>query len=251
MLTMIKEIAEHRSIRRYKDTPVPAEVMRRVLEAGVRASNTGNMQVYSIIVTTDAALRERLAPCHFNQPCAVQAPALLTFCADVNRFSLWCRARGAEPAYDNFIWFVNAMTDAVLASQNVALEAEANGLGICYLGTTAYNAPKIAEILDLPRGVIPVTALTVGYPDEAPPLTPRLPLEAVVHDQTYRNYTDADLDRLWSEREASDETVKLLEINALPNLARIFTERRYKGDDNLAFSRSYFEALREQGFFNQ
>ena len=64
-------------------------------------------------------------------------------------------------------------------------------------------------------------------------------------------YSDADIDRLWSEREASEETLRLLDENQLPNLARIFTERRYVKNDNIHFSRKYFEEMKKQGFFNQ
>lgn len=248
---MIKEIFEHRSIRKYKPDAIDPAVLRRVLEAGIRASNTGNMQVYSVIVTTDHEMKDQLAPCHFNQPMVRQAPALLTFCADVRQFSKWCRLRGAEPAYDNFIWFINGTIDTVLASQNISLAAESEGLGICYLGTTTYTAPKIAEILELPAGVIPVTAITMGYPDGMPPLTSRLPLEAVVHFERYHDHTDDEIREIWSEREASEETAMLIEQNQLPNLAQIFTRNRYKKEDNLHFSREYFEAIKKQGFFNQ
>jgi nitroreductase len=247
---MITEIANHRSYRKFIDQPIPQETVREMLEAAVRASNTGNMQVYSIIVTTDKPLLEVLAPLHFNQP-AAHAPAIFTFCADVRRFSRWCALRGARAEYDNFVWFLSAMTDALLASQNLALQAEACGLGICYLGTALYNAPEIGEALRLPEGVIPVMALSCGYPAAEVPLTDRLPLEAVVHEQTYHDPTDDELERLWAAREASDETAELLNVNGLPNLARIFTERRYRGDDNRAFSRKYFEELQRKGFFNQ
>ena len=249
---MIKEIAEHRSHRKFRPEAIPAGVMREMLEAAVRASNTGNMQVYSIVVTTDGALLQKLAPCHFNQP-AAQAPAIVTFCVDVRRFSRWCELRGATPGYDNFLWFLSAMTDALLASQNLALQAEAHGLGICYLGTTFYNAPEISDILHLPQGVIPVMAVACGYPvaPEQIPLTDRLPLEAVVHEDVYRDPTDAEIENFWAAREASQETAELKKANDLPNLARIFTERRYKGDDNKAFSRKYFDELVRKGFFNQ
>ncbi|MCD8173442.1 MAG: nitroreductase family protein [Alistipes sp.] len=248
---MINEIKNHRSVRSYTSQPVPEEVLNEILAAATRASTTGNMQLYSIVVTEEQPMKERLAPCHFNQPCVTQAPVLLTFCADIRRFSLWCRQRGAEPVYDNFAWFFNAATDALLASQNAALEAEAHGLGICYLGTAIYTASRICDILSLPEGVVPVTAMVVGYPAADTSLTDRLPVDAVVHRETYKDYTPGDIDRIWQERERSRETAGLLEANGLPNLARIFTERRYKGEDNLAISRSYLECLKKQGFFNQ
>lgn len=252
-ILMIPEIFSHRSIRHYLSKPIPEEVLQRVLEAGIRASNTGNMQLYSLIVTTSPEIRAELAPCHFNQPMVTQAPALITFCADIHRFSQWCRQRQAEPQYDNFLWFVNGVIDTILASQNIVLAAEHEGLGICYLGTTPYNAQEIAKILQLPQGVIPVTTISLGYPDpeKMPSLTDRLPLEGVVHRERYHDYTPEQIDQIWAEREASEETAELLAANELPNLARIFTERRYTGKDNLFMSRKYFEMLKQQGFFNQ
>lgn len=248
---MIKEIFEHRSIRKYKQDAIPAYILQKILEAGIRASNTGNMQMYSIIVTSDPDIKKQLAPCHFNQPMVTQAPVIMTFCVDIGRFSKWCRLNDAEPAYDNFLWFMNGTIDGVLASQNIALAAQSEGLGICYLGTTTYTATKISEILELPEGVIPVTAMVMGYPESVPPLTDRLPLEAVVHYERYHDYTDSEIRELWAEREASEETSRLLKENGLPNLAQIFTRNRYKKEDNLLFSREYFEALKKQGFFNQ
>lgn len=248
---MIEEIFNHRSVRSYRSDPIERTLLDRILEAGTRASTTGNMQLYSMVVTTDPEIKERLAPCHFNQPMVTQAPVVITFCADVRRFSLWCRLRQAEPCYDNFVWFANSVIDTVLASQNVALAAESEGLGICYLGTTTYNALEIAEVLHLPGGVLPVTTVTLGYPASVPPLTDRLPLDGVVHREIYRDYTPEEIDSIWKERESSEETRRLLQENELPNLARIFTERRYRGEDNLVFSHKYFEALRKQGFFNQ
>lgn len=106
-------------------------------------------------------------------------------------------------------------------------------------------------MLALPEGVIPVTTVTMGYPDKLPPPTDRLPLEGVIHRERYHDYTPEAIDAIWADKEASEETAGLLQANDLPNLARIFTERRYKGEDNRLFSRKYFEMLKKQGFFNQ
>ncbi len=243
-------LLKHRSIRKYRSTPIPEEVLHECLEAAARASTCGNMQLYSLVVTRDEELRRQLAPCHFNQPMVSEAPCVVTVCADVHRFTMWCEQREADPAYDNFAWFLNAATDALLAAQNLCIAAEAHGLGICYLGTTIYTAGDIARILELPKGVIPLTTIVLGYPAETPELTDRLPLEAVVHYEKYRDYTAAEIDELWAEREESPLTKRLLEENGLPNLARIFTERRYVRKDNLAISASYLALLREKGFFN-
>ena len=247
---MKNTIFKHRSVRRYKPTPIAEDILNNILEAASRASTCGNMQLYSLVVSQSEQMRSRLAPCHFNQPMVMQAPCLVTVCADIHRFSMWCRQRNAEPVYDNFAWFMNAVTDALLATQNLILQAEYHGLGACVLGTTLYTAADIAKILALPQGVIPVTAVVLGYPDESPALADRLPMEAIVHIENYTEYTSSEIDELWAEREESDESKAIVEQNGEENLAQVFTRHRYKGEDNLAISRSYFELLKKQGFFN-
>jgi hypothetical protein len=131
----IETLLNHKTIRNYKPDPIANDVLNIILEAGFRASTTGNMQVYSVIVTKDEEKRKELCKLHFNQKMVEQAPVLLTFCADFNRFNKWCLQRGAQPGYDNFLSFFTASIDALLVAQNVAVAAEAYGLGICYLGT--------------------------------------------------------------------------------------------------------------------
>ncbi|OFX19747.1 MAG: NADPH-dependent oxidoreductase [Bacteroidetes bacterium GWA2_31_9b] len=181
----------------------------------------------------------------------MQAPVLLTFCADINRFNKWCKARNAEPGYDNFLWFTNAVIDAMLVAQNCCIAAEEKGLGICYLGTTTYTADKIIEILTLPKGVIPITTVIMGYPNENPGLTDRLPLEGVVHYETYKDYSTEDIDRIFADKEALESTKKLLIENKKESLAQIFTDNRYKKADNLHFSKVFMKVLHDQGFLNQ
>ena len=243
-------ILNHRSIRKYKEDKIDKAVIDRILQAGIRASNTGSMQVYSIIVTQDKEKREALLPLHFNQEAVKQAPLILTFCADLNRFNKWCNLRDAKPEYDNFLWFYTASIDATITAQNCALAAEAEGLGICYMGTTNYTADKIIEILELPKGVLPVTTLTIGLPDEDPGLTDRLPSEAVVHYETYKDFDEEDIDRIYNELEKSEFARQLLEENKTETLAQVFTEKRYTGTNNIHFSKSLLEVIKKQGFWN-
>jgi len=247
---MLYTIFNHRSIRKYKNTLIPEKILNNILEAGCKASTTGNMQLYSIIVTKDEEKKNKLWELHFKQNMVKQAPVLLTFCADINRFNKWCKNRDAEPGYDNFLWFTNALIDAILASQNAALAAEAHGLGICYLGTTTYQADKLIELFNCPEGVIPVTTLVIGYPDENPPLTDRLPLNGIVHDEFYSDYSSEKIDEIYSEKENLPSTKKLLLENQLENLAKIFTEKRYAKKDNLYFSKLFLEVVNKQGFMN-
>jgi nitroreductase len=228
--------------------PVEKAKLDAVLEAAIRASNTGNMQVYSIVVTTDGTLREKLWEAHFKQDMVLQAPVHLTFCADFNRFTKWCNQRKADPGYDNYLSFLTGAIDAMLAAQNAAIAAESLGLGICYLGTATWMASRMIEILGLPKLVVPVTAIVIGYPDENPPLTDRLPVEGVVHLEKYQDYFPADTERIHAAREALESTAELLRINGKETLAQIFTDNRYKRADNRFFSRAFLEVLENQGF---
>lgn len=247
---MIKEIFEHRTIRKYKSDNIENEKLKNILKAASRASNTGNMQVYSIVVTKSKEIKEQLLACHFNQKMVVEAPVVLTFCADFNRFNKWCEYRNAKPGYDNFLSFYTATIDAIIAAQNASLQAENEGLGICYLGTTNYTASKIIEILNLPKGVVPVTTVVVGYADETPKLTDRLPIEAIVHNETYHDYSKEDIDRLYAEKESLEETKELIKINETETLAQIFTEKRYTKANNIHFSKDLLDVLKSQGFMN-
>ncbi|MBN2892589.1 MAG: nitroreductase family protein [Bacteroidales bacterium] len=247
---MIDAIFKHRSIRKYKNTPISDDVLNKILEAAIRGSNTGNMQLYSVIVTKDEEIKKQLWESHFKQNMVVEAPVILTFVADINRFHKWCELRNAGIAYDNFLWFYNATIDAVIAAQNACVEAEANDLGICYLGTTTYMAENIIKILDLPKGVVPVTTVVVGHPDENPSLTDRLPFDAVVFNEKYSEQTSEQINELFYEKENLDFTKALIEENQTENLAQIFTQKRYKKADNLHFSKEFLKILEKQGFMN-
>ena len=145
----MERFKDRRSVRKYKRQEVPEEMIAALAEEASRAATMGNMQLYSLVVTTDADV-------HHHQPMVEEAPAVLTFCADFHRFSRWCEERKAEPGYGNFVSFINAATDTLLFAQAFITLAEERGLGTCILGTTVYNPDRIIEALHLPRLVVPV-----------------------------------------------------------------------------------------------
>ena len=247
-IPMINKLKERRTIRQYLDKEIDDCLLDELLETAFRAPTTGNMQVYSVIVTRKQENKERLAPAHFNQPTVTQAPVVLTFCADFNRFVKWCEASHAQPGYDNFQSFVTAAIDALLVAQQFCTAAELSGLGCCYLGTTTYNAPQIAEALQLPRFVIPITTLTVGYPANQPAQVDRLPLEAIVHHEAYRDYSPEDIKHLYAEKESLPENRQFIAENHKETLAQVFTDVRYTRENNELFSKIYLDFIVEQGF---
>lgn len=246
---MIDIMKNRRTIRKYTEQDIPEELLNELLEVAVRASNTGNMQLYSVVVTRDQSNKEKLAPAHFNQPMITTAPVVLTFCADANRFVKWAEQRKAEAGFDNLQTFITSTIDAMLFAQAFCDAAEENGLGICYLGTTAYNADKIIEALSLPRLVVPIVTVTVGYPAmPLPEQVERLPLAAVIHQEAYVDYTPDMIDELYGEKEALEVNKQFVKENNKETLAQVFTDVRYTKKNNEYFSEVLLKVLKEQGF---
>ena len=246
---MIECMKKRRTIRQYTEQEIPENLLNELLEIASRASNTGNMQLYSVVVTRDKAGKEMLAPAHFNQPMITSAPVVLTFCADANRFVKWAEQRKAQAGFDNLQMFIAATIDAMLFAEAFAEAAEERGLGLCYLGTTAYNADQIIRILSLPKLVVPIVTITLGYPAEPlPAQSERLPIEAIRHTEQYVDYTPASIDAFYKEKEELPVNQEFVRINHKETLAQVFTDLRYTKENNEHFSDVLLNVLKEQGF---
>ena len=239
---------KHVTVRKFASKPVKDSLIRSIIYSGTRASTTGNMQLYSVVITKDSVQKDKLAPLHFNQPVTKTAPVLLTFVADFNRFSKWCSTNKAKPGYTNFLSFFTAAIDTLLVAQNVCIAAENNNMGICYLGTTTYNAPEIIEVLNLPKLTFPVTTVAIGYPEEIPELTDRIPIEGIIHNEKYEDYSKEQINQLYAFKENLESSRQFIKENNKETLAQIFTDIRYKETDNKFFSEKMMKVLKTQGF---
>lgn len=244
----MQTINTRRSIRRYQDKDVDNTLLTRLIKEAERTQTMGNLQLYSVVVTRSEELKAKLAPAHFNQPMVTGAPVVLTFCADYRRTTLWAELRQATPGYDNPLSFVNAMTDALLFCQTFCNLAEEEGLGCCFLGTTVYQPQSIIDTLQLPELVFPVATITLGWPDENPPLSDRLPVSTIIHEETFHDYSVADIDKAYAYKEQLDENKEFVKINNKQTLAQVFTDCRYTKADCEAMSETLLEALRKQKF---
>lgn len=244
----MKSINNRKSIRKYSNREVSNELLNRLLSEAERTPTMGNLQLYSVVVTRKKEMKEALAPAHFNQPMITDAPVVLTFCADFRRTTVWSNNRNADPGYDNFLSFINAATDALLYTQTFCNLAEKEGLGTCFLGTTVYQPQTIIDILHLPQLVFPVATITLGWPGEDPAQSDRLPLSAIVHEETFDDYTTEKINKFYKEKEALPENKHFVEVNHKQTLAQVFTDCRYTRKDNEAMSAGLIEALKKQGF---
>lgn len=237
-----------KSIRKYSSREVSSQLLTSLLKDAERTPTMGNLQLYSVVVTRDEEMKAKLAPAHFNQPMVTGAPVVLTFCADFRRTTLWAEDRKADPGYDNFLSFINAATDTLLFCQTFCNLAEESGLGTCFLGTTVYLPQLIIDTLKLPKLTFPVATITLGWPDEDPAQSDRLPVEAIIHEETYNDYTPEMIDRFYAYKESLAENKHFVEINHKETLAQVFTDLRYTRKDNETMSEGIMKALKNQGF---
>lgn len=257
MNELYNTIHSHASVRSYKNTSIPQDVLTRILSAAAQASTSGNMQCYSIIVTQDLKIKEQLYKPHFEQSMVLEAPALLTFCADFNRMRKWIEVSEAPQNFDNFMSFMIASIDAILASQNAALAAESEGLGICYMGTTLASCDQIARILNCPPNVIPIVGFSMGYPKEKPTKRDRLPLKAIIHNEQYNDYTREEIKEIYKEKETEGfkryqqipELFEKIEGLGIKNLAQVYTKAKYTRESHIDYSNTLLNFLKTQNFF--
>jgi hypothetical protein len=112
-------------------------------------------------------------------------------------------------------------------------------------------AHKIIEVLRLPLGVVPVTTVTLGWPASIPEQTDRLPEGAIVHREVYNDYTEQEIRDFYSAKEAREDSAQFVRENSKTTLAQVFTDVRYKKEDNVYFSGILLQVLKDQGFMNQ
>ncbi len=249
----------HRSVRQYKPDPVDSAFIDRVLtQALAGSSSSGNLNLVSVVKTFDPARKARLCELHFHQPMVLQAPLVLSFCADSFRTRQWLAQRGARAGFADFISWHVAAFDAVVLAQTTALALESHGLGICYMGTTLHSMGAIAEFLELPGNCLPVTSLVVGWPAEAPAQRDRLPAAAWIHEERYQRPTAADIDARFGERERrgweryramGPEMTARMEAHGISSLAQFYTSKIKYDPDQFALDSAALQALlRERGF---
>ena len=179
-------LMSHRSIRRFEDRPLPDGVLETLIRCGQQASTSSNLQAYTAIHVTDPERKKRLAELCADQAQIHQSAAFLAFCADLHRDWMANQMHEAERFDGDYVEaLMIATVDVALMMQNVAIAAEAMGLGICMIGAMRNNPKAVGALLGLPSHVVAVAGFCIGYPAQAPEVKPRLPLDAVLHREHY------------------------------------------------------------------
>lgn len=198
----IEHLLAHRSIRKFTSDPVSDATVRKLVACGQAAASSSNVQAVSVVHVTDSEAREQLAQFAGGQPYVASAGAFLVYCADLRRSQLACEAQGGEFSPGMTEHFIIATVDVALSAQTAVVAAESMGLGICYIGGLRNKPAEVSKLLQLPDQVYPVFGLCLGTPAQDPQVKPRLPVDAVLHQNTYQ------ADRYQEHADAYDATLR-------------------------------------------
>jgi nitroreductase len=185
MNNIFKILQSHRSIRKYKDKPVPDDLLNNILNSARQAPTSSNIQAYSIIAVWDKEKKKRLAHLAGDQPWVEQCPVFLLICPDLLRLHKVCKARNYESNDQYTEMFIVAVVDAALVAQNILVASEASGLGICMIGGIRNNPDQVCKLLNIPDKVFPLMGMCLGWPDHDPMIKPRLQQEMIIHNEVY------------------------------------------------------------------
>lgn len=192
MNTVIETIMNHRSIRKFEEKLLSGEQIRTIVESAQAASTSSFIQAYSIIGVKDSEKKKKLAEIVGNQAYVAENGHFFVFCGDLHRHQLISQMeeKDLSTSLESTEKFMVATIDAALAAQNAVLAAESMGLGACYIGGLRNNLDEVCKLLHIPKFVIPLFGIAVGYPAQMPDKKPRLPFDHIYHEDEYKQDED-------------------------------------------------------------
>jgi nitroreductase len=187
MLTVKEAIEKRRTIRKFKSDPIPKELVNQVLEAARLAPSASNRQPWRFQVITDPDLKRRIfEEATFNQAQVKEAPVIIACSSELLTFVKKHHLAppdsdyyGAESEnWDELKAFIpDAQINTAIAVEHIVLMATALGIGSCWVQRMRYG--QLAKILELPKHVVVLAILALGYPDEVPQPRARHSLEEI------------------------------------------------------------------------
>lgn len=243
MNNTIETIYNRVSLRRYADRPISKEHLDTILTSAIKAPTAGNMMMYSILKITDPIIKQRLSVTCDNQPFIKNAPVVLIFLADLNKWFKYfklCQIKDVKaPGMNDFMLGVN---DALIAAQNAVICAESLGIGSCYIGDVMENYEIHKELLNLPNYTFPAAMLTLGYyPDNYKKVHhDRFDDKYVIFDDKYKDLSDDELLDMFSTKEGN--MPKTNSVNA-KNFGEFIYNKKTTADFSIEMERSIVENL--------
>ncbi|OAO31151.1 NADPH-dependent oxidoreductase [Mammaliicoccus lentus] len=187
----INLLQNHSSVRKFKNKPLTDEQVNHIFKSANQASSFSLLQAVSIIRITDEDTRKAIMELSGPQSYIQEASEFWIFVSDFNRNHQI--APNVDITYTEFLQI--GAVDVGLMAQNAMIAAESMGLGGVYIGGVRLNIEKLSELLELPKYVIPLVGLCIGYPaEEKAQLKPRLPKEVVMHHNKYEEFSLEDIE---------------------------------------------------------
>jgi nitroreductase len=151
-------IISRQSDRKYSDKPVEKDKLDRIVEAGRMAPSACNAQPWKFIVATDPELIGKIA-----QAASAKLTGMNSFVALASVIIVVVREK------PNFSSKVGAtiknkdysLIDIGIATENICLQAKAEGLGSCIIGW--FDERQLRKLLDIPKSKRVEVIITLGY----------------------------------------------------------------------------------------
>jgi nitroreductase len=194
-------IRKRRSIRKFRDIPVPKQAIDDIVESARLAPSGGNAQNWLFGVITDKVLIKELSEVAGPQTWISETPLIVAVCADIR----WKIKEQSEDDYGmriNEIRFTPELIrylgdyhdqesvavllengTVMIPGEHICLTAANHGLGSCWIGDL--NVKKASKILGLPDNYACAFLILVGYPDMEPVDIERKNISEITFHNTY------------------------------------------------------------------
>lgn len=240
-LSIIKNRA---SCRNFSNKEIPEDVLSTVLEAACQSPSGGGFQMYSIIKTTDIKKKQQLARISKDQRYVAKAPVNLLFCIDMRRIH---RINEVQPCpfvmNNKFMNLFNGIADTIISAQTLCIAAESVGLKSLYIGNIIDCMKETSEIFNLPKYVLPVILVCLGYPKSKIKVSNKYHKSILVHDEVYK---DIPIDELIMAYEEKNKNWKIKAKDELVNTI-YRTAKKYHGEE---YAEKCKEDVLEKGYLD-
>jgi nitroreductase len=171
-MALLDVFQKRKSVRGYKDDPIPEDMLMRVMEAARLAPSGKNFQPWKFIIVRDADMRKNLAEASRGQTFMAKAPIIIVACGFPER---------SYQRQGNYMssWAI----DVSIAVEHLMLQAQEEGLGTCWIG--AFEEKEVKRLMGIPSKVKVLALTPLGYPDEKPRDRGRKPLEDIISYETF------------------------------------------------------------------
>ena len=200
-MTLYDLMIKRRSIRCFKDTKIPDHIFEKLIQVANNAPSGGNIQPISIIIVQGAEGKKKLTEFVGGQPWVQNAPLSMIFCIDFYRIKKWAIKSDTDFRGENALsHFLIAYADLMCAAQNVVLLAESYGLGSVYVGSIQSEINNAREYFSLPKYVLPMMVLSIGYPKSIPKNIPKLKYNTIAHNEKYKILSNEEIAEAYNNK---------------------------------------------------